>query len=219
VLAHLGIFGLLGKSVRTKIANQRVKHWVHATGTEVVGAAAAPAVRYYHGAVPAKFRTTALYDGLVEAMTNATGHAYPDLPPSSGDRRWWMFTQILNEQLTISLCDLGIGIPRSFADTWRKQVRPILAMLGFGQSDADHIRAALTLGRSATGLKYRGKGLREMRAVLDQRRGGRMMVLSGKGHVSLSSRTDLKSHGDFSDAIPGTLIEWTIPLDEEAANG
>lgn len=225
VLQQVGILGLLGKSSTKSIDHETVKHWHTATGTKVNGEEVAPILEFYEGTIALPIVTSALYGGLVEAMSNCRHHAYPEdrkrtVGEVEEDPRWWMFSQEREGMLSVAFCDLGIGIPTSLARevkwTW-SLIRLILAKMGLTESDGSLVRAAFELGRSQTGEAHRGKGLQNIREVLDYKRKGNLMVQSGRG-LYIYQPNGLNDVLDFPQSIPGTLITWSIPINNEGTD-
>ncbi|MCJ9428155.1 hypothetical protein [Kordiimonas marina] len=158
-----------------------------------------------------------LYRSISEAMTNVLKHAYPDEIRNSVSclpDRWWMSGSFRRDQrrMTVMFFDQGVGIaktlPRRFG--W-EQIQGFLAKLGLTQDDASMIRAAMEMGRSQTGMPYRGKGLPDIRALIDKLGEGRLRIVSGAGHYQYTSETDvtLKNH---SKSLGGTLIQWDFMI-------
>jgi hypothetical protein len=173
VLQHLGLLERLNLQPRGQISAEDVKHWKMHTDTSVDGALAEPLVSQYQRLFQGK-DSSKMYDGLVEAMTNSKHHAYLRQrrdttgggPP---EPRWWMFAQERDNKLSVSFCDLGIGINRSLmvSDVWpREQVLSVLARFG-RKTDSKFIRAAMELGASRTKEEHRGGGLRDLQQVIE----------------------------------------------------
>lgn len=157
----------------------------------------------------------ALYDGLVEAMTNVSHHAYPG---KSGLRRWWISASVDagNNKLTVLCLDHGVGIPRTLPRTNRETVRKLFANLGSAvKDDARMIEAAVNLRRSSTGRRNRGYGLQRdiRRYVQSHDSTGSLRIISNRG----SYRFDKNRNGqeasmlkNLSASVGGTFIEWVI---------
>ncbi|WP_169566782.1 hypothetical protein [Sneathiella limimaris] len=164
-----------------------------------------------------------LYSALIEAMTNAKHHAYPDdyeykHPPLK--LQWWMvgsFDKVKNN-LTIVFFDQGIGIPRTIPrKNTREAIEFCLAKLGLKNNDASLIRAAMELNRSGTEQSNRGYGLyRNIRNYADSMPEGNFRVLSGKGEYRYSPHNDAFKNGEYlltlNSDIGGTLIQWDANL-------
>ena len=164
-----------------------------------------------------------IYVGLTEAMTNVVQHAY-SLGAESRPRidfvtnRWWITGRIdrFARRFVFAICDLGIGIPKTIAGkTAEGELKKILQFDAKDSiSDGDLLRVALLKGESSTELPYRGRGLRQMRGVVDIM-GGRIRVASGFASCIYAQ----KNFTATSHPVPfvGTLIEWVLPLDNVLA--
>lgn len=164
---------------------------------------------------------TGLYVGIVEAMTNANHHAYEDVRDDSLNhidrkKQWWMFSQIRDGRLSLSFCDLGIGIPRSLP-LKRKSLWDKLKSLGRPPTDGDAIKAAVEDSRSRTGHQHRGKGLKQLVAAVDTARDARLIIYSNAGRYDCrkTNHQMIEEKYDYRGSILGTLILWSVPLAEE----
>jgi hypothetical protein len=232
VLMHLGIFKMLGKPNRSAVDHKTVKHWCYATSTTVDGSKAA-FLDDYEGKVTASFKTSNIYRGITEAMANSREHAYPkgdgdELFDLSEDPRWWMFSQELDGVLSVAFCDLGIGIPQSLRTNakWEQLIKQYLGrsvrvydLKGILSSDAAMIKTALEIGKSQTREDHRGKGLQEIKNVLEKQGQGKMFILSGSGGYFYEPAKSSEKSRSYADKMPGTLITWIIPLGNETNNG
>jgi hypothetical protein len=161
---------------------------------------------------------SALYDGIVEAMTNVKQHAYP---PTEKIPRWWMSASVnvANRRLTVMFLDHGQGIPTTLprSRVW-EMIRDRSAQLGLEsltKNDAELIKAALTTEKSRTGDEHRGNGLRhDIRGYVELHQAhGRLRILSRRGRCVYER--DPMGHESFqTDPLPvpmrGTFLEWTI---------
>jgi hypothetical protein len=216
VLQHLGLLQMLNRKPRTQISAEDVKSWKMHTGTTVDGSLAEPLINLYRRLFEAK-DSTSMYDGLVEAMTNSKHHAYlrPRRDGAGRDLsepRWWMFAEQRNQKLSVSFCDLGIGINRSLiiSDTWpRELVLSFLASVG-GKTDSKFIKVAMELGRTRTKEENRGGGLHDLQEVIETVGVGHLLIFSNRGLYLYSGQGEQLC--DFDDSIFGTLITWQIPV-------
>lgn len=217
VLQHVGIFSMLGEKRRPKVTDDTVKYWQVDTGSTVEGAAIASAMAGYkdHFSAPDRNR---LYRALSEAMTNCRHHAYPDESPHQV-RNWWIFSQLKDAKLTVGLCDLGIGIPNTLRSDAAGLLGPILKWIRDRrgtESDASMIQGAMVVGRSSTKAKHRGKGLRDMRRVIDALN-GTLQIHSYRGAYEYRARAGeepIECSRNFtrSMSIGGTLVVWQVPV-------
>jgi len=219
VLKHVGIFEMLGlRGGPTHITAETVKYWKVDSGDMADGRRADDAMAGY------KDRFTdpeqkALYRGLTEAMTNCRHHAYVEQRGDGLDhvKRWWMFSQLHRESLFVAICDLGMGIPRSLKSDRAgllAAVMSALQMLGLRESDGNLIRAAMEVGRTRTKQEERGKGLMDMRSVLDAL-GGRMQIHSDGGFFEFVAESGAKKASETCKdliSIRGTLVLWEVPV-------
>jgi hypothetical protein len=196
-----------------------VRHWNSATGVLSEGEKGGSILQAYEGRMADKL-TGDLYAGIVEAMTNTVHHAYRSpagekLKKFIG-RRWWALSQERNGELTVTICDLGIGIPRSLprSSTFENAaVRAVWIALGLDRSDASAIKVAIELGRTRTGQAGRGRGLSEIVDAANLSKDGRVLISSNKG-VFVSTDSAVKAH-NHSHSIRGTLIHWVVRLSKE----
>jgi hypothetical protein len=215
LLEHVGLFGLLGQTIKPTVDHDMVRYWKIDSGTEVEGERTRQAMAGYSDAF-SNLKRRALYKGLVEAITNCVQHAYLH-EPRSELRRWWIFSQLKDETVTVGLCDRGVGIPGSLreAQHWMfGLVSDACRELGLSlQNDGNLIRAAMKVGRSRTHEEHRGKGLRDIQAAVDGL-GGSLQIHSGRGFFFLEPARGPETCLNFSEdmAIDGTVIVWALPV-------
>lgn len=160
---------------------------------------------------------SALYRSVSEAITNVCQHAYPPghALEHPGRNRWWLAGTVnrLRKDLTITFCDLGVGIPSTLPKLYPWEViRAILAVLpGVKPNDGDMIRAAMTLGRSATHETNRGKGLNDLRKFVDIAGAGELVIFSNRGSYRYGANGE-EQVVNYDRSIGGTLIKWTVPM-------
>ena len=221
VLEQVGIYDLLRYRSHVQPADDDVICWRHSSGTGARG----EEYERVLGALDEKISSriqTGLYDGIVEAMTNANHHAYEmlrldGLNHEDRKREWWMFSQVRDGWLSVSFCDLGIGIPRSLPKKKEGLWARLLHALGSSPSDGQAIRAAVDESRSRTGQKHRGKGLKQLVAAVDKAQGGRLLIYSNAGGYSCRKHDNVRHEDnfDYKGSILGTLISWSLPIDRE----
>jgi hypothetical protein len=223
VLLHVGIFEKLGQVRQCKITAKDVKYWKVDSGGEVRGELAAEAMQRYRYLFPDEKQT--LYRGITEAMTNTRQHAYEG---ERGDGfgnvlpNWWMFSEYREQRLIVAVCDLGIGIPRSLpkdkSGLWPKIVL-FLTDEHLLDEDANRIRAAIAVGTSRTNAEYRGKGLMEIRSVLDGL-SGKINIYSNCGIYRYDAATQKETCLTFPPAtsIHGTIVLWNIPVEQRSGS-
>ena len=213
VMCQIGIYPW-EQNPMPEAEREDVRHWRSATGVATEGEKGGSILAAYEGRLADKL-TSDLYAGIVEAMTNTVHHAYAgqkgnELKQFIG-RRWWALSQERDSQLTVAICDLGVGIPHSLprsATFASSTVRSVWKALGLDRSDASAIKVALELGRTSTGLVGRGRGLSEIVEAADLSEDGRVLISSNKGvFVSAGGKSYAHNH---SHSIHGTLVHWTV---------
>ena len=154
---------------------------------------------------------TLLFGAVCEAMTNVVHHAYEGVRNTPGVlRRWWLSAAFdaRDGELVILIYDQGLGIPNTIPRNFGESVWNL-----FGDGDAQLIRAAHNLDRSATGEAHRGFGLqRDVRRYIRDFEGrGTYRVISGKGEYTVQAGKDgLESTRTFRRSLQGTFIEWRL---------
>jgi hypothetical protein len=160
---------------------------------------------------------------LGEAIQNVEDHAYPigafgDYPVA---RKWWMTGAVepSKKRFTIAIYDHGVSIPVSLP-RWTRfaEFRSEFAR-AFGREynasapehDGETISQAVELGRSSTGLDWRGKGLPVIRKIVDNCKDGTVRILSRNGSYSYAARKK-PTYMSNSTPIAGTLVEWELLL-------
>lgn len=220
VMQQIGIYERLGIACSTAPSDESVVHWRAATGVISDGVTGGTILLNYDGRL-ADGLTRGLYDGVVEAMTNTVQHAYDGsigsrLKHGLG-RRWWMLSHERDNLLTVAICDLGIGIPRSLprSKTFAlSDVKTLWRKLGLNTSDASAIEVAIRLGETRTGQKGRGKGLAEIVEAVNLSDSGGVFISSNRGVLSCAPG---KRHvtRNTPHSIHGTLIHWSVPISGE----
>ena len=207
---HLGLSAKMRRKPDTVITAENVKYWLVKTDTQVDGKHTESLINEYKDLFSAA-ESAKLYEGLTEAMTNAKQHAHKE---GAAEPRWWMFSQMRNDKLTVSFCDLGMGFRNSLLSEqkWpRAAVLGLIGKLGLGKADADYIKAAFELGKTRTQEPHRGKGLEELKEVIDTI-GGHLRILSHKGYYFYEAPEGKEQCFDFDEPVPGTVISWQVHL-------
>lgn len=228
VLNQIGFFELTGIKQRKLPSYPNVSCWKHSQGTVAEGQIAGQLLSHVDNelSAPAKRR---LYRGAIEAISNCVDHAYPSPRPDGldlDDRRWWMFVGIMMGRLIVAVCDLGVGIPTTVPQKHsRDKIRAILEKLKLkGTRDSEMIHASTYLSSSRTEQRHRGKGGKDIRALLNHYPGARLTIYSNKGCFSDWNSTGMSgknfkvgSLNEQKKTIMGTIIEWSVPLEELTA--
>lgn len=224
VLQQIGIYDKLGVACTNEPTSESVIHWRVASGVLAEGSAGGSILENYEGRL-AEGLTKGLYDGVVEAMTNTVHHAYADDVPGGTDlrhfigRRWWILSQEREGILTVVICDLGVGIPRSLprSKTFESAtVREFWRNTGLDRSDGSAISVALQLGRTRTAHKQRGKGLADIVDAVNLSKDGGVIIFSNRG-ILTSNHGDEKVH-THSHSINGTMVHWNVTISDNSSD-
>lgn len=162
-----------------------------------------------------KEQLTLLESGISEAMLNVSHHAYDapeynELTSALGGKRWWQcawFDPDINTVVFI-ICDLGMGIPRSYLGTDPSQ--PFM--------ETGLLVEAWTLGATCTGLSWRGNGSEDIKSPVGVgcTESETLLILSGHARYLKTSNDEKPKCTYTNDAIPGTLVQWSLVPKEEA---
>lgn len=216
VLEHLKVYALAGFVSGAVPKRDDVISWRTATSTITDGRPAGELIQTYESLSRDEVRH--IFRGVSEAATNAVEHAYvadrEDGLPVTKESRWWMFCRESQNRLYVGVCDLGVGIPRSLPRTQGEEViNWLLTTLSLGAigDDAGMIRAAMEIARTRTEKGERGKGLGDMRHVVDNLPGSRLYIFSNRGMISYESG-EFDSR-QYENSILGTMVVWVIPIE------
>ncbi|HEY5910058.1 MAG TPA: hypothetical protein VJA21_05580 [Verrucomicrobiae bacterium] len=159
-----------------------------------------------------------LFEGLSEAITNVSQHAYPDTEGYCL-KQWWLSASYDSGagELCVMFYDQGAGIPGTLPK-WKlfERVKDMFGTWG----DSQKIEAAMEVGRSSSRLKERGKGLQNLLEFARAHREGRLSIYSSRGMYRMTSKRNGEETGpltttqrqDFENSVGGTLIEWSVKL-------
>jgi hypothetical protein len=195
--------------------DESVRHWRYATG-ERMNDAPGRALERFEGQLSDELQS-GMWKGVSEAIVNSVHHAYLE-PRGDGfegddETRWWMFSQVRDEQLTVAVCDLGIGIPRSLPLIWEhSRLQTLLAKFGLLKADLAAIRAALEIGATRTREENRGRGLPQIWEDMKGHEGANILLLSNRALLHWSSETGKETEHQYDDSIFGTMVIWSVPL-------
>lgn len=163
-----------------------------------------------------------LNTAIGEAMINVAKWAYPSYHsfqyPNLG--KFWV-TGAANKatgELTVVIYDQGASIPITYprkelaknALDHLKQLLFVNKKFAF-QNDSAYVDCAVKYGKSQTDEVYRGKGMPQMKELVDQAHIGSLTICSRGGlwHYDSSGSVNRSS---YPNSIGGTLIEWTLEL-------
>ena len=172
------------------------------------------------GIAKSSIEAKSAFGGITEAMNNVVKHAYPQTTRNEkifGVTHPWWLGGSYNRQtdtLTISICDQGVGIPKTLPRRHPKEkIDGLFGRLGITQpDDAAMIKAAIELGRTATRETHRGKGLQDIKRFVDSYENASLKILSLRGEYLHSKEAGIEREKLILHTSPvyGTLIEWRI---------
>ncbi len=222
VIAQTGIAGMLGIAPPKAIDREDTIHWKHTGGQWEIVQPSKLAALLDRSTNP---NFSSLFTGMVESVANCIEHAYENHPARrnmrAGQEGWWGFQQIRNGTLTTCICDLGIGIanalPISMASEQGLHRKLLAALRHHKGEDVKSILAAIEYGRSSTGEKQRGKGLRDAHRVIDDAGQGHFQLMSNRGfyYYTRESREAATRTGvrRLQGSISGTVYYWEYPIE------
>jgi hypothetical protein len=228
VLHQIGFFDAIGRKSKIQPTAQDVIHWRAIAGSGAEGEKANALIEKLRDRLPPSL-SSPMYAGIVEAMTNCRQHAYiqnrRDGMGLAGNGEWWLFAKEEDDELSVVICDLGIGIPSSLPLTQGSDViSEIFAKLGrtlgVAFTDSDLLEAAIEIGRSRTRDRHRGKGLRDVLEVINSAGSGILRIYSNRGCYTYSVRSNLPEDNrrNYRHSILGTVIQWRVPIRTERTN-
>jgi len=154
-----------------------------------------------------------LYGAIQEAILNANKWAFEkvgnaDIPPVIR-KRWWFLASynLKKRRFSFLVYDHGQGIPatmRRFAADWLRHFSPLHTF-----NDADAIEAAIKKPHSTTKLDNRGRGLKEMRDLLEKFTKGTLRIISGTGEYVYHCDGSVDKRL-YKTNIGGTIVSWEI---------
>ncbi|WP_180089478.1 hypothetical protein [Acinetobacter sp. YH12219] len=238
VLEQTGILKLLKQSIKfdDDEFDESVKYWNYSSGhnSEIDSA---DSMLDDFDEILSEDTSKNIFTSLTEALTNCHHHAYEEkrIPTESKSiKKWWLFSQERDGVLTVCVCDLGIGIPRSLTrnapnvkEDWFTRLKGFITEnKGKYDKDSAAIKAAIEIGNTRTNLPNRGKGLNQIinkiNTMCEHR--ASIAIYSNKGSYIINRGfvTDLPTTDiingiaiPYTESIEGTVIVWHIPLDKQ----
>lgn len=230
VLYQTGILRLLkvNITVDSSLFDESVKCWAYASGENAQVTSEARGIVKDLGQLFTESvqYTRGWFKVITEAMTNCHHHAYLeprfiDSPNSPSLKKWWLFSKEVDGVLTVCICDLGVGIPRSLKSyspetnpSWLKRVQNYVKELRkIYNEDSALIKAAIEIGKTRTNLPNRGKGLSQIINELGKLPNADVSVsiLSNTGGFKTKKLQLTDSILiPFNDSIHGTIITWQV---------
>lgn len=208
MLQSVGVLEKLGLPARMTVSREEVTRWYHFKGDSMDATQMAPFMEVAKERL-GEANQSALYDSVVEAITNVTHHAYGE----EEAKKWWMFASLNSENMFVSIFDGGRSIPGTLLEKpgVRDQVRGWV--YGRKKRDARILHAAMG-GRSRTKLRYRGKGLPEMLQSTKSMVGSSLAIYSRYGVFYCDSGSDREEDAQLPIPIDGTLLLWSLRTSE-----
>jgi anti-sigma regulatory factor (Ser/Thr protein kinase) len=220
-LGQIGFFELLeaqGVNRVPKFQSPSTIFLKYLTGNQVLGEKARELRIMLDKICGGTGQSAKLFAALTEAMTNVLHHAYPkdatyDVEPLIG--QWWMSASyvVQTKKLSVLFLDQGVGIPATLPRKYPwERIRAFFAQYGLQENHSSLIKAAMELGRTATGEPFRGLGLiRNIRSFVEVHGTGRLRILSLRGEYIFHAdgREELC---DRNCSLGGTLLDWEIDL-------
>jgi hypothetical protein len=233
VLVKIGFYEILGKAAPAKkLTDETVVHWQVMTDTNVN----AEKLKKIH---KDKEKVKELYVPITEAMDNCIYHGYLDEGKGKKDRcdyftcqkaipekqKWWLFSQIKDNELYVALADLGIGFPRSLRESNAAKTKGLWAYITnkLQREEGrlpDHkiLREVVEAEQNITSTEQanRGKGIAQITQLAREDEHSGLAIWSYKGGYIMkkekSSATRRGSAIKYSESIQGTIIYWSIPI-------
>ncbi|EHV1350932.1 hypothetical protein ACN1YD_001666 [Vibrio cholerae] len=216
VLVHLGFYALIGHGhIKRRCDAKSVTCWQYAYGDDASGEIAATLIQKL---ATYGVKTNKLYRSCFEAVANATEHAYTDkITPEKPFvlKRWWFFVGVLNDKITVLICDLGHGIPNTLEVTQSKRMLERLwSKLNFTSkptNDCALIQASTIVKETRTKEEFRGKGGTDIKTFVDKTEDSSMIIFSNRGFFKYLGEDKPSIALDNKMSVGGTIIQWTIP--------
>jgi len=204
MLQSVGILEKLGLPERVTVSREEVTRWYHFKGESADASQMTPFMQVAKERL-GEADQSALYDSIVEAITNVTHHAYDD----DEQKRWWMFASLTKTEVFVSIYDAGRSIPGTLLE--KPGVRDQIKSWCWGKKKRDSrmLHAAMG-GKSRTKLCYRGKGLPEMLESTMNMIGSSLAIYSRRGLVLCDSGADREVRTELTEPVDGTLLLWAL---------
>ena len=147
-----------------------------------------------------------LYIIMIELMSNTHKHAYNNNALLSP--HWYCYADYDGKNtLSFTFIDTGEGIPA----TVRKKFAEKIDILKL-KSESKYVESALKGDfRTATELKYRGKGLPKIREFCSDNKIQNMRIITNHANITVT-KDKIKTH-ETSTPLKGTLYYWQIDID------
>lgn len=162
-----------------------------------------------------------LKGAVTEALLNIIEHAYRPKSMDPSDPtwgRWWICGWAHpKEGCHFVVYDLGAGIPATVPDTLAPAIREAYEALDDEDRSVDFelIKLAGRHPSSRTGTPGRGRGLPEMRRLIDRVEDGMLWITSGRGtYMYARGRQTLDDGFAMNNRLHGTLVVWRLRVSD-----
>lgn len=235
VLCQIGYYKALRLASTRGPSLPHVECWQVLTATKVESKVLGEAIDKL---TPLGVNGTLLYRAGIEALSNAAEHAYSDLDGVSRtfrEKRWWLFTAVLNNELIVYVCDLGHGIPVTLPFTQEPNVlkeamKRVISrlppqakkVLSIREGDALQIATSTLIKETRTSLTYRGKGGNDIKSFIDSNPSAEVRIYSNRGYwryknmPSQSRKSEIGMGYNNKRSINGTIVGWAVPVSPDA---
>ncbi|GAA5113473.1 hypothetical protein GCM10023211_21670 [Orbus sasakiae] len=218
VFCHLGFYKLFGLEYSADCSSENVVCWRYVTGDLADGQLTEPLMKTLNDM---GINTKELYRSCIEGIANAVEHAYIPQIKSSRDvrnKKWWMLLAKLDGKLLLFVYDRGHGIPSTLEYTQDqkilKEIWKKLKQLVSPTKDCLYIKASMLVKETRTELNYRGKGTGDIKSFIDKTEGNLLRIYSSRGTMIYKGESTPSFCYDNSISINGTLLQWSIKLQD-----
>jgi hypothetical protein len=163
----------------------------------------------------AERRCPGLYPILLELIDNTKAHASEI---KNGTERWWLSINHdqQNKKVSFVFLDYGIGIftslERKSDDNFHKRmINQVQKIVGSDAHEKYLEKIVDVGGKSSTGLKNRGLGIRGIKLASDRNQINNLVILSNHALGNVSSGQYIRTRNDFN----GTLYFWELCYNNE----
>lgn len=219
LLAEMGLFELLNLSpLENNAPDKNTTFLKFIAGTKSNGEKAKQLRKNIEQVIGKKLEQKLnLFDGLSEAFTNTTQHAYDEKNRQDFDK-WWITAAYKekDKKLVVSMYDRGKSIPSTMrtGKKWvflneRKHTKHHKLIKTAMEASFDNTQTT----RTQTQQKNRGKGLKQLLDFI--KNNGQLTIISNKGYCRfkvLDERLTTTHQKELEYPLQGTLIEWQINL-------
>lgn len=168
------------------------------------------------GKSPREYR--AIYEMMIECMSNTIGHAYISRKYDKGDmNKWWFiaYNSQTESKINFAFLDSGAGIAKTIYTTHKEKARQVMnQIMSIMSVDTTHqefdklliLSALRGEFRTRTRYGYRGKGLPKMYFHNQNGTIHDLKVISNFGYVNCQN----SQAENLSRQFKGTLLTWSF---------